>query len=38
MYLSPHWVMIVRPLAILVHLALKPSDFSATQKELEERV
>jgi len=38
MYLSPHWVMIVSLLAILVILALKPSGLLGHQKELEERV
>jgi branched-chain amino acid transport system permease protein len=38
MYLSPHWMMIVSLLAILVILALKPSGLLGHQKELEERV
>lgn len=37
-YISPHWVMIVSLLAILIILALKPSGLLGHQKELEERV
>ena len=38
MYISPHWVMIVSLLAILLILAIKPSGLLGHQKELEERV
>jgi branched-chain amino acid transport system permease protein len=37
-YISPHWVMIVSLLAILLILAIKPSGLLGHQKELEERV
>ncbi len=38
MYISPHWVMIVSLLAILLILTIKPSGLLGHQKELEERV
>ena len=37
-YISPHWVMIVSLVAILIILGVKPSGLMGHQKELEERV